>query len=96
MLFRSTGEGLELGMRDSLQNAVKTAESVVSGMSLNTRVLPDFESAINGAVTSVYAAESGRPIYLNVNGKTMARVITKDMQQATNNANRRVGLGVGK
>ena len=91
-----TGEGFEIGLRDSLQNAVRTAESVVSGMNLNTRVLPDFESAISGAVTSVYAAEGGRPIYLNVNGKTLARVTTREMQQAANNANRRVGLGVGK
>ena len=90
------GEGFEIGLRNSLQNAVKTAETVVAGMNLNTRVLPDFESAINGAVTSVYAAENGRPIYLNINGKTMARAVTKDMQQATNNANRRIGLGVGK
>lgn len=93
---RSTGEGFELGVRDSMQNAVKAAQDVVSNMNLNTRVLPDFEGAISGAVTSVYAAENSRPIYLNVNGKSLARVISKDTQQATNNANRRVGLGVGK
>lgn len=92
----STGEGFEIGVRDSMQNAVKAAQDVVSNMNLNTRVLPDFESAISGAVTSVYAAENSRPIYLNVNGKSLARVISKDTQQATNNANRRVGLGVGK
>ncbi len=91
-----TGEGFEIGLRDSMQNAVKTAQDVVSNMNLNTRVLPDFEGAISGAVTSVYAAENSRPIYLNVNGKSLARVISKDTQQATNNANRRVGLGVGK
>ena len=93
---RYAGEGFEIGIRESMEKAVQTAESVVSGMNLNTRVLPDFESAIQGAVTSVYAAEGGRPIYLNMNGKTVARVLTKDMQQVTNNANRRVGLGVGK
>lgn len=93
---RYTGEGFEIGLRDSMQNAVKTARDVVSNMNLNTRVLPDFEGAISGAVTSVYAAENSRPIYLNVNGKNLARVISKDTQQATNNANRRVGLGVGK
>ena len=93
---RYAGEGFGIGLRDSLQNAVRTAESVVSNMDLNARVLPDFESAVSGAVNSVYAAESGRPVYLNVNGKTLARVVNDDMRRASNNANRRIGLGVGK
>ena len=91
-----TGEGYGIGLRNSLQNAVRTAENVVAGMNLNTRVLPDFESAVSGAVNSVYAAESGRPVYLILNGKTLARAVNDDMRHAANNANRRIGLGVGK
>ena len=90
-----TGEGYGIGLRNSLQNAVSTAENIVTGMRLNGGV-SDFESAIGGAVSSAYAAESVRPIYLIANGKVIARVLDSNIQQASNNANRRIGLGVGK
>lgn len=93
---RYTGEGFEIGLSDSLRAAVRGAEGIVGTLNLAPKALPDFEAALSTAASGAYTAEAARPIYLNVNGKQLARVVTNDMQIAANNTSRRVALGVGK
>ena len=94
---RYTGKGFELGMVESLHSAVRAAQSVVGNMNLTPRLTaPDLGSAFASAAGSIADAESARPIYLNVNGRTLATVTAADTRRAQNNYNRSIALGVGK
>ena len=94
---RYTGKGFELGMVESLNGAVRAAQSVVGNMNLTPRLTaPDLGSAFASAAGSIADAESARPIYLNVNGRTLATVTAADTRRAQNNYNRSIALGVGK
>lgn len=94
---RYTDEGFEMGMVESLHSAVRAAQSVVGNMNLTPRLTaPDLGSAFASAAGSIADAESARPIYLNVNGRTLATVTAADTRRAQNNYNRSIALGVGK
>ena len=94
---RYTGEGFEIGMVESLHSAVRAAQSVVGNMNLTPRLTaPELGSAFATAAGSIADAESARPIYLNVNGRTLATVTAADTRRAQNNYNRSIALGVGK
>lgn len=92
-----TGKGFEVGMVESLNAAIRSAQSVVGSMNLTPRLTaPDLGSAFASAAGSIADAESMRPIYLNVNGRQLATVTAGDMRRAQNNYNRKLALGVGK
>ena len=57
---------------------------------------PDLGSAFASAAGSIADAEGSRPIYLNVNGRTLATVTAADTRRAQNIYNRTIALGVGK
>ena len=94
---RYTGEGFEIGLTESLNAAIRSAQNVVGSMNLTPRLTaPDLGSAFASAAGSIADAESSRPIYLNVNGRTLASVTAGDNFRAQNRYNRSIALGVGK
>ena len=94
---RYTGEGFEIGLTESLNAAIRSAQNVVGSMNLTPRLnAPDLSSAFASAAGSIADAESSRPIYLNVNGRTLASVTAADTRRAQNSYNRSIALGVGK
>ncbi len=96
-LGRYTGLGFEQGMVESLNSAIRSAQSVVGSMNLTPRLTaPDLSSAFASAAGSIADAEGSRPIYLNVNGRTLASVTAADTRRAQNSYNRSIALGVGK
>ena len=96
-LGRYTGQGFEQGMVESLNDAIRSAQSVVGSMNLTPRLsAPDLSSAFASAAGSIADAEGSRPIYLNVNGRTLATVTAADTRRAQNSYNRSIALGVGK
>lgn len=96
-LGRYTGQGFEVGMVESLNSAIRSAQSVVGSLNLAPRLTaPDLGSAFASAAQSVADAEGARPIYLNVNGRTLASVTAGDNFRAQNRYNRSIALGVGK
>ena len=96
-LGEMTGKGFEIGMVESLNSAVRAAQSVVGSMNLTPRLTaPELGSAFASAAGSIADAESARPIYLNVNGRTLASVTAGDTRRAQNSYNRSIALGVGK
>ena len=96
-LGEMTGQGFELGMVESLNAAIRSAQNVVGSMNLTPRLnAPDLSSAFASAAGSIADAEGSRPIYLNVNGRTLATVTAADTRRAQNSYNRTIALGVGK
>lgn len=96
-LGRYTGQGFEQGMVESLNAAIRSAQNVVGSMNLTPRLsAPDLSSAFASAAGSIADAEGSRPIYLNVNGRTLATVTAADTRRAQNSYNRTIALGVGK
>lgn len=96
-LGRYTGQGFEQGMVESLNAAIRSAQNVVGSMNLTPRLsAPDLSSAFASAAGSIADAEGSRPIYLNVNGRTLATVTAADTRRAQNSYNRSIALGVGK
>ena len=96
-LGRYTGQGFEQGMVESLNAAIRSAQNVVGSMNLTPRLTaPDLSSAFASAAGSIADAEVSRPIYLNVNGRTLATVTAADTRRAQNSYNRTIALGVGK
>ena len=94
---RYTGEGFEIGLTESLNAAIRSAQSAVGSLNLAPRLTaPDLSSAFTSAAQSVADAEGARPIYLNVNGRTLASVTAGDNFRAQNRYNRSIALGVGK
>lgn len=94
---RYTGEGFEIGLTESLNAAIRSAQSAVGSLNLAPRLTaPDLGSAFASAAQSVADAEGARPIYLNVNGRTLASVTAGDNFRAQNRYNRSIALGVGK
>ena len=94
---RYTGEGFEIGLTESLNAAIRSAQNVVGSMNLTPRLsAPDLSSAFASAAGSIADAEGSRPIYLNVNGRTLASVTAADTRRAQNSYNRSIALGVGK
>ena len=92
-----TGKGFEIGLTESLNAAIRSAQSAVGSLHLAPRLTaPDLGSAFASAAQSVADAESARPIYLNVNGRTLASVTAGDNFRAQNRYNRSIALGVGK
>ena len=96
-LGRYTGQGFEQGMVESLNAAIRSAQGIVGSMNLTPRLsAPDLSSAFASAAGSIADAEVSRPIYLNVNGRTLATVTAADTRRAQNSYNRTIALGVGK
>ena len=96
-LGEMTGLGFELGMVESLNSAIRSAQNVVGSMNLTPRLTaPDLSSVFASAAGSIADAEGSRPIYLNVNGRTLATVTAADTRRAQNSYNRSIALGVGK
>ena len=94
---RYTGEGFEIGLTESLNAAIRSAQSAVGSLNLAPRLTaPDLGSAFASAAQSVADAEGARPIYLNVNGRTLASVTAGDNFRAQNRYNRSIARGVGK
>ena len=96
-LGQMTGKGFEIGLTESLNAAIRSAQSAVGSLNLAPRLTaPDLGSAFASAAQSVADAEGARPIYLNVNGRTLASVTAGDNFRAQNRYNRSIALGVGK
>lgn len=96
-LGEQTGAGFELGLANSLGDAIQSARGIVGSMNLVPRPsAPDLTGALASAAGSIADAEGARPIYLNVNGRTLAAVTAGDTRRAQNSYNRTMALGVGK
>lgn len=85
------GQGFEIGLRNSLQTAVRSAGRIAGEMNLSPRM-----SGMAAASAATAESRMAQPIYLNVDGKTLATVITGDMRTALDRRNRSIGLGVGR
>jgi len=85
------GQGFEIGLTDSLQAAVRSAGRIAGEMNLSPKT--GMAAGMQGADMQHRAAQ---PIYLNVDGRTLASVITDDMRTAMNRRSRSIGLGVGR
>lgn len=90
------GEGFEIGARDSLNQAVRTIDSIVGSINLSPRIAsPDFEGALSSATQMISDAESARPIDIYFNGKFFARAARSDLQREINSSNRFTNLTYG-
>lgn len=94
-----TGEGYGIGLRDSLQSAIKSARSVVDVANLSPKMdYADVINAVRGvssSVTDFAGIEAERPIELYVNGKLLGRVMARDNIGGINQYNRSLALGRG-
>lgn len=87
------GQGFEIGLTNSMQTAVRSAGRIAGAMNLSPRMSA---MAANAAETAGASGGAMRPIYLNVDGRTLASVITDDMRTSMNRRSRSIGLGVGR
>ena len=91
------GQGFEMGVVESLNRAVRSAENIVGSMNLTPRLTaPDLTGAFTMAAQGWAEAESMRPIQLIARGRVIAETLAPDNVRANNNYNRRIALGVGK
>ena len=85
------GQGFEIGLSNSLQTAVRNAGRIAGEMNLSPRM-----SGMAAGGAAAAEPRVAQPIYLNVDGKTLAGVITGDMRAALDRRSRSIGLGVGR
>lgn len=91
-----TGEGFEIGLVESMNRAVKHAGSIAGSLNLSPKLTaPDLTGAFSTAAASMSEGMS-QPIYLNVDGRTLAQVTVGNNARAANQFNRNIALGVGK
>ena len=94
---RFTGEGFSIGLRDTLWDAVRSAQTV-AGLA-NLRPKMDFSGisgAMDDAIFDLAGIEGERPVILQVNGRELARTTSEDNARASARLNRSISLGVGK
>ena len=92
-----TGEGFEIGLRESIGSAVRAAQSIAGVANIAPKL--DFSGitgALSGSVQSIADIENERPINLYVNGKRVGQALRRDNASASNQYNRSIALGVGK
>lgn len=87
------GQGFEIGLKNSMQTAVRSAGRIAGAINLSPRM---GAMAVGAAETAGTAGGAAQPIYLNVDGRTLASVITDDMRTSMNQRSRSIGLGVGR
>lgn len=98
-LGQYSGEGLEIGLRESMERAALVAKQMsgkivtAADISQSMRVanMPNLQQEIIMA-----NEQSTQPVNLYVNGRQLGRVMAADNQQAQNAYNRSIALGVGK
>lgn len=91
-----TGEGFDLGLKQSLRSAVRNAENIVGGLNLSPKLTaPDLSGAFTAAA-DIMTAGYDRPMYLTVNGRVVGQVLANDTARAANWRNRNIAMGVGK
>ena len=91
-----TGEGFDVGLKQSLRSAVRNAENIVGGLNLSPKLTaPDLSGAFMSAA-SIMTEGYDRPMYLMVNGRVVGQVMANDTARAANWRNRNIAMGVGK
>lgn len=94
---RYTGQGLEIGLRESIGKAVAVADSIMGGLTTGANFrrvafvgnMPDIRQ-------EVALANEQQPVNLYVNGRQLGQVMAEDTSRAQNSYNRSLALGVGK
>lgn len=93
------GQGFEQGLTRSLQAAVRSAGQSVGALDLSVYRTDAGGSGVNmdmSAVMDALTAAQARPVYLNVDGKTLASAITDDMRLSINRRGRNIDMGLGR
>lgn len=91
-----TGEGFDIGLSNSLNRAVRHAGQIAGALNLSPKLTaPDLTGAFGTAVGSL-ADGMAQPVYLQVDGRTLAQVTVGNNARAANQFNRNIALGVGK
>lgn len=86
------GQGFEIGLTRSLQAAVTGAGRIAGELNLSPR-MSGTTMRMTQAGQSLSAAQ---PVYLNVDGRTLAQVIAGDMRQSLNRRGRSIDVGLGR
>lgn len=94
---RFTGQGLEIGLRESIEKAVAVADGIMGGLTNGAyfrRV--SFVGNMPDIRQEVALANEQQPVNLYVNGKQLGEVMSADTSRAQSAYNRSIALGVGK
>lgn len=92
-----TGEGLEIGLRESMEKAIATAESIVGRLSTGASFKSiSFVGNMPNLQQEIALANEQNPVNLYINGRQMGKVMAADNASAQNAYNRTIALGVGK
>lgn len=86
------GQGFEIGLSQSLKSAVRSAGRAAGELNLSPRMTGTAAKSLS----SGDALQPGRPIYLNVDGRTLAQVIGDDMRSTLNRRARSIDAGRGR
>ena len=94
---RYTGEGLEIGLRESMEKAVATAKSITGELTTGASFRQiSFVGNMPNLQQEIALANEQNPVNLYVNGRQLGQVMASDTNRAQNAYNRSIALGVGK
>lgn len=94
---RFTGQGLEIGLRESIQKAVNVANGIMGGLTTGANFRRvSFVGNMPDIRQEVALANEQQPVNLYVNGKQLGEVMSEDTSRAQNAYNRSIALGVGR
>ena len=94
---RYTGEGLEIGLRESMEKAVATAKSITGELTTGASFRQiSFVGNMPNLQQEIALANEQNPVKLVVNGRELGQVMAADTNRAQNAYNRSIALGVGK
>ena len=94
---RYTGEGLEIGLRESMEKAIATAKRITGELTTGASFKQiSFVGNMPNLQQEIALANEQNPIALYVNGRQLGQVMAADNNQAQNAYNRKIALGVGK
>jgi hypothetical protein len=94
---RYTGQGLEIGLRESIEKAVSVANGIMGGLTTGANFRRvSFVGNMPDIRQEVALANEQQPVNLYVNGKQLGEVMSADTSRAQSVYNRSIALGVGK
>lgn len=86
------GQGFEIGLTRSVQAAVRSAGRAAGELNL----APRMQAPAAVPAGQADAITAGRPIYLNVDGRTLAQVLGPQMEKTLNHRGQRIAAGRGR
>ena len=93
---RYTGQGLEIGLRESMAKAADVARRVTGQIATAADISQNMRVNIPTLQQDIMIANEQMPIKLYVNGREFAQTTATDTNRAQNGYKRSIALGVGK